>query len=381
MHSSHTQKKDIGKFLKKSIKKEFANNLPILMAENCTYTKRNIINTVVFSISNNNFIEYSTKRLQDKKGFCPSGDTVFYHLNKLNENTVFSTFQQTNQILLKQAKHQGVFDKPVWCGLDIHKIPWYGKKKDMFVLGMERVRGTSFGHGYASLECVDPGRRFTLSTLPLNQFTTKKKIISFLVNETRKHVDISRLFLDREFFNIESINMLEELSALFVIPVKENKKISGMIKRFKQNCQKSIPPYETYYTLITRYMLKRGKNSATFTMVVVVESPGEPGDEWDVFAYATNIPVTQVNAVEIADSYRSRWGIETGYRIKENVRGKTCSPEYAIRLFLQLLSILLYNLWQLCNIILFITTCWCKKGYMIILEEFKDIISDSIIGR
>jgi putative transposase len=381
MHSSHTQKKDIGKFLKKSIKKEFANNLPIPMAENCTYTKRNITNTVVFSISNNNFIEYSTKRLQDKKGFCPSSDTVFYHLNKLNENTVFSTFQQTNQTLLKQAKHQGVFDKPVWCGLDIHKIPWYGKKKDIFVLGMERVRGTSFGHGYASLECVNSGRRFTLSALPLSQFTTKKKIISFLVNETRKHVDISRLFLDREFFNIESINMLEELSILFVVPVKENKKISGMIKEFKQNCQKSFPPYETYYTLITRYMLKKGKDSATFTMVIVVESPEKPGDEWDVFAYATNIPVTQVNAVEIADSYRSRWGIETGYRVKENVRGKTCSPDYAIRLFLQLLSILLYNLWQLCNILLFITACWCKKGYVIILEEFKDIISDSIIGR
>jgi IS4 transposase len=281
---------------------------------------------------------------------------------------------------LKQAKHQGVFDKPVWCGLDIHKIPWYGKKKDIFVLGMERVRGTSFGHGYASLECVNPGRRFTLSALPLNQFTTKKKIIGFLVNETREHVDISRLFLDREFFNIESINMLEEFSTLFVIPVKENKKITSLIKEFKQKCQKSLPPYETYYTLITDYTLKKVKDSTTFTMVIVVEPPEKPGDEWDVFTYATNIPVTQVNAVEIADSYRKRWGIETGFRVKESVRGKTCSPGYAIRLFLQLLSILLYNLWQLCNIMLFITTCWCKKGYIIILEEFKDIISDSIIG-
>jgi len=381
MYSPQYTQKDISKYLKNSLKKEFSNNLPIPMAENCTYTKRNIINTVIFSVSNNNFIEYSTKRLQDKKGFCPSSDTVFYHLNKLNENSVFSTFQQTNKTLLKQAKHQGLFDKSMWCGLDIHKIPWYGKKKDIFVLGMERARGTNFGHGYASLECVNPGKRFTLSALPLNQFTTKKKIIGFLVNQARGHVDISRLFLDREFFNIESINMLEELSALFVIPVKENKKISSLIKEFKQKCQKSLPPYEAYYTLITDYTLKKGKDSATFTMVIVVESPENSGDEWDVFTYATNIPITQFNAVEIADSYRSRWGIETGYRVKENIRGKTCSPGYAIRLFLQLLSVLLYNLWQLCNIILFITTCWGKKGYMIILEEFKDIISDLVIGR
>jgi hypothetical protein len=380
MYSPKYTQKDIGNYIKNSFKKEFTNDLPIPMAENCTYTKKNIINTVIFSVSNDNFIEYSTKRLQDKKGFCPSSDTVFYHLNKLNENSVFSTFQQTNQTLLDQAKHQGLFDRSMWCGLDIHKIPWYGKKKDIFVLGMERARGTSFGHGYASLECVNPGKRFTLSALPLNQFTTKKKIIGFLVNQAREHVDISRLFLDREFFNIESINMLEELSVLFVIPVKENKKISSLIKEFKRKCQKSFSPYETYYTLITDYTLKKGKDSATFTMVIVVESPENSDDEWDVFTYATNITVTYFNAVEIADSYRSRWGIETGYRVKENIRGKTCSPGYAIRLFLQLLSILLYNLWQLCNILLFITTCWCKKGYVIILEEFKDIISDLVIG-
>ena len=379
MHSHHTQK-DIGKFLKKSIREEFVNSLPISMAGNCTYTKKNIINTVVFSVSNNNFIEYSSKRLRDKKGFCPSSDAVFYHLNKLDENTVFSVFQRVNQTLLKQAEEHNVFNRAVWCGLDKHKIPWFGKKKDGHVLGMERVRGTNFGHGYASIECVNSGKRFTLSALPLNQFTTKKKIIAHLVNEARKHIDISRLFLDREFFNIESINVLKELSAPFVIPVIRNKKIGRMIQEFKQKCQKSSP-YEERYTLIREYTLKKGRDSATFTLVIIVESPERFDGEWNVFAYATNIPVTKDNALELADSYRSRWGIETGYRIKEEVRGKTCSRNYAIRLFLQLLSILLYNLWQLCNVTFSIAMCWCKEGYVIILEEFKDIISDSILGR
>ena len=379
MHSHHTQK-DIGKFLKKSIREEFVNSLPISMAGNCTYTKKNIINTVVFSVSNNNFIEYSSKRLRDKKGFCPSSDAVFYHLNKLDENTVFSVFQQVNQTLLKQAEEHNVFNRAVWCGLDKHKIPWFGKKKDGHVLGMERVRGTNFGHGYASIECVNSGKRFTLSALPLNQFTTKKKIIAHLVNEARKHIDISRLFLDREFFNIESINMLKELSAPFVIPVIRNKKIDRIIQEFKQKCQKSSP-YEERYTLIREYTLKKGRDSATFTLVIIVESPERFDGEWNVFAYATNIPVTKDNALELADSYRSRWGIETGYRVKEEVRGKTCSRNYAIRLFLQLLSILLYNLWQLCNVTFSIAMCWCKEGYVIILEEFKDIISDSILGR
>jgi len=36
---------------------------------------------------------------------------------------------------------------------------------------------------------------------------------------------IDRLFLDREFFNVESINVLKELSTHFVIPAKRNKKL------------------------------------------------------------------------------------------------------------------------------------------------------------
>jgi putative transposase len=258
-------------------------------------------------------------------------------------------------------------------------MPWFGKKKDGHVLGMEKVRGTNFGHGYASIECVEPSKRFTLSALPLNQFTTKKKIIAHLVNEARKYVDISRLFLDRGFFNIESINALKELSTQFVIPAVRNKKIDKMIQEFKQKCQN--PPDQEYYSLITEYALKKGRDSATFTLVIIVESPERFDGEWNMFAYATNISVTKDNALELADSYRRRWGIETGYRVKEEVRGKTCSRNYAIRLFLQLLSILLYNLWQLCNVILSIAICWVKEGYVIILEEFKDIISDSILGR
>jgi Transposase DDE domain len=378
MHSFHTQK-DIGELLKKSIKKKFIDILPLQMAANCFYTKKDIINTVIYSVTNNIFIEYGSKKLKKRRRSSPSSDSIFYHLDKLNANSVFSTFQQTNQMLLKQVKNQGVFGSPVWCGLDIHKIPWFGKKKNHHVLGMERVRGTNFGHGYASLECVESGKRFTLAALPLNQFTSKKQIISSLVNKAKKHVMIDRLFLDREFFNVESINVLKELSTSFVIPAIRNKKIDRIIREFKQNCQKN-PSYEEQYALIMEYIMKKGKESATFTLVVIVEPPKEPGDEWNVFAYATNIPVTKSDAKEIADSYRSRWGIETGYRVKENVRGKTCSRKYAIRLLLQLLSIFLYNLWQLCNLMINIKTQWNKKRYLIILEEFKDILSDVIAG-
>ena len=78
----------------------------------------------------------------------------------------------------------------------------------------------------------------------------------------------------------------------------------------------------------------------------------------------------------MAESYRKRWRIETGYRVKKKVRGKTCSRSYAVRLFLQLLSMVLYNLWQLYNSMARMIGERKEHG---ILEEFKDLIVDCIL--
>ena len=377
MHLHYT-KKNIGKLFKKSIKKEIVDNLLIPMAKNCDYTKRDIVNTVIFAVSNNIFVEYGSKYLRGKGKPSPSSDDVFYHLNKLTKKDVVWLFNQVNHNLLSQAKKHDLSRKSITCGLDIHKIPWYGKTKDKHVLGMERVRGTSFGHGYASIECVENRKRFTLSAYPLDQFTTKRDFITSLVEKARECVDIKTLFLDRCFFDVESIKCLKDLFVNFVIPAVRNKRIKRIIDEFKENCESF--PYKERFFLIKEYEMKRGKDSVTFNLVVIVERPEKMGDEWKVFAYATNIPVTADNAFKLAEDYRKRWGIETGYRVKEDVRGRTCSRNYVIRLFFQLLSILLYNLWQLCNLIIIIEINWNKRGYPVILEEFKDNLSDFILA-
>jgi putative transposase len=127
--------------------------------------------------------------------------------------------------------------------------------------------------------------------------------------------------------------------------------------------------------------MTKGKQSVTVTLVVILYPPRKPKENWDAFTYVTNIPVTLDNALVLAESYRSRWGIETGYRVKEEIRGKTCSQQYPVRLLFQMLSILLYNLWHLCNLILVVTLSWDKKGYPMILNAFRDTIADLIIGR
>ena len=123
MHPLPYTQKDIGKLLKKSLKNDFINILPLQMANNCIYTKENIIKTVMFSIIKDVYVAYGSKRLQEQQKKCPSDDDVFYHLNKLNAEQIFSTFNQVNNNLLAQAAQYGIFQVSLQCGLDIHKIP------------------------------------------------------------------------------------------------------------------------------------------------------------------------------------------------------------------------------------------------------------------
>jgi len=377
--TTHTQK-DIGKYLKKSLKNNFIDSLPLPMAGNCTYNKEQVLNTVLFAVSEDTYVEYAVDRLQtNTPGDVPSSDDVFYHLNKLDSKTVFSTFQQVNSTVLTQVKHQGIFKHPVWCGMDIHKIPYYGGTRDIHVLGMKHTRGTSFGHAYASIECVNTRERFTLADLPLTQFTTKPQMITHLIQQARTHAQISLLFLDREFFDVESLNTLINLSTLFVVPAERNLAVKKII--LSAHSQNQPIPDKEECALITSYTMTKKKQSVTVTLVVILYPPKKSGENWDEFAYVTNIPVTLDNALVLAENYRKRWGIETGYRVKEEVRGKTCSQQYPVRLLLQMLSILLYNLWHLCNLILIIRLIWKKKGYPMILNAFRDTIADQIIGR
>jgi len=379
MRSTTYTQKAIDTLLKNSLKNNFIDTLPLPMAGNCTYTKEDILNTVLFAVSEDTYVEYAAEHLQTKKDDVSSSDAVFYHLNKLTSNTVYSTFKQINTNLLSQAHHQGVFKHPIHCGLDIHKIPWYGETRDIHVLGMERIRGTNFGHGYASIECVNARERFTLAALPLTQFTTKKQIITSLIQETKTHADLSLLFLDREFFDVESLTTLISIPLCYVIPADHNTVVKKII--LSAHSQSQPVPGRKECALITKYTMTKDKQTVTTNLVVILYPPRKSKENWKAFAYVTNIPVTMNTALVLAESYRKRWGIETGYRVKEEVRGKTCSQNYAVRLLFQMLSILLYNLWHLCNLILIVLLSWDKKGYPMILNAFRDTIADQISGR
>jgi len=375
LHQTYTQT-DMRKQVKKSTKNRIVETVPFQMGKNCKYGKKEVVDTALFSVTKGVFIEYGSKRLRNGGHEMPSADDVFYHLNKLDEFEVYGAFCAVNNRVLEEAKNAGAFDLPVWAAIDKHKIPWFGKSRDKHALGMERVRGTNWAHGYGSIECVKPANKFTLAAAPLTQYTTKKTMITNLVKDGERFANIEGIFADREFYNVESIAAIEGLGKHYIIPVRRNSKIDQIVREAHRTAEKIPNSYS--HAFITDYTMRSGKVSVSFKLVAVLEPPDDPKEPLHEFVFATNLDVNIDNVMKIAESYRSRWGIETGYRVKECVRGKTCSRKYHVRLLLQLLSVLLYNLWTLCNMLICIKTGGGRKRPPLILDEFKDAISDEI---
>ena len=152
------------------------------------------------------------------------------------------------------------------------------------------------------------------------------------------------LLLDRQFFRVEIINLLQRDGQPFIIPVI----IRG----------KLVPPGGTRVLLVvrrshwTRYTMKsQDGTTATFEVAVAAHNgachrsrsgrQGKAGRQ--VRAYAVFGLRSHPSA--IAQIYRRRFGIESSYRQMRQGRARTSSPSAGLRLWLVGLAFLLRNLW------------------------------------
>ena len=194
------------------------------------------------------------------------------------------------------------------------------------MMGCQSKRGTNKCFRIATLEVCEAGRRFTLAVTPVFKGTKTAEVIRYLVRQARKHVRIKYLLMDRGFFSIDVFRALNSLKIKYIVCAKKTGKLLRSVEG-KTHIQ---------YTL--------EKPSDSYTINLTAHRP----DEETLWVYATNL---HSKPESIAYTYKKRWGIETGYKSKNHFNANTTSKNYAIRIFLILLAITLYNLWILTNLI------------------------------
>jgi len=182
----------------------------------------------------------------------------------------------------------------------------------------------------------------TLDVIDINGFTKNYRMLiqSMLGRVQKTGINIGALFMDQEFFHIEPISVAHKLKIDFVIAAKSNAKINGMLQEHKNKFGRTSTIFKYHF----------GKGGPTFNIVAVVNPEYDPMKKTDkgnreFYLFATNLKFRSIHEfiAIVPEEYRKRWNIETGYRVKNAFKIRTCSKSPVVRTLYFVLQCILYN--------------------------------------
>ena len=285
---------------------------------------------------------------------------------------VLGAFRTVNSELLSHLDRVRPWRKPVHLAIDFHSMAYYGQYRGGHVVGAKGHRGTNWGYQFASVQGVC-GRRCTFHAVPVVQFASRAGIIRELLEEARRHVEVSMVYLDRGFYSSVCLRELEASDVSYMMPVPMYKPVRRLMAE--------LMPYSrvvgTRGWSYSKMMRLVGDKDKVEVQTVFLFRP-DPDDE--DFVFITNVEVNDKNVEALAEAYSRRWGIETGYRMSEMMRGRTCSRSHAVRRLLHLLSVLLYNVWQLVDAFMVHVLGVPRKrwGYSIRMRSFMRVVLELV---
>ena len=270
---------------------------------------------------------------------------VILHMKR---HTVNYSIEQISMLIdetVRTAISHNAFSHPVNVAIDEHDDPYYGMDNRYLINApFHKFRGTDRAYRFATLESVKNGERFTLSIMKKDQLDGIDNAME--VNHLIRHaissgISINMVLMDRGYLDAGVIRTVESLNVKYIVPAKDNPKVLKYKKM-------EMKYYNGIQFLVINDTISSGKESVKTNFVHIVYYPDRKRHD---FSFYTSINVDENNARELAEIYRERWGIENGYLEKKDVKEKTHSPDMGVRYFLFFLSVLLYNMWVLFNLL------------------------------
>ena len=317
--------------------------LEICISPNSLYDSMDILEAVVFTASKEKSIEECVARLRDLSGNkTPSADTVLRRLGKLSRGQLFDMFDAFVAHNIAKARRKGLLKKPVLVAIDCHDEPYYGKEKPPEVKGTKKCKGTNYAYQYIVLDIVVEGQRFTIGILPVPSLIDANNLVKVLLKKVMPLIDIEAVLLDRGFYSVAVICDIMELGLVFEMPAPRNEKV-----------QKYLALQRGFRFSIDPYTVESKPRSVTVT-IVMAQSPRkvrELPDKDPLFVFFTNGSINEKLIQEKIENYDCRWGIETGFRVRDDFLIQTTTRNPVIRYFFFVLAAMLYDNWLLVNIL------------------------------
>jgi len=313
----------------------------INIPENAEYSFQDTLNVLLHAAtSTSNSVESASIDLRSKAQYknVPSGDSVHGYIKMNSIDYILSSFRQSNAEIIQLAGLRGTSHD---AAIDFHDNPYYGDINTPGVRGIKPKNGTSWGHSYCTVDIIGD-TKLTLDVIDINGLAKNYEILidSLLKRVKAMEINIKTLLMDREFFNSPTISILNTSHQKYIIAAKYNKKIIEILNEHKKKFGQTSTVFEYEF----------GNGGPKFNIVAVINPKYDPNAKKDkgnheFHLFATNIPVTIASDIlkKIPEEYRKRWNIESGYRLKNAFKIRTCSKSPVARSLFFIIQCILYN--------------------------------------
>ncbi len=303
-----------------------------------TYEVQDIWDVLIAAAVERITIEMACGLLED----APSPNTVREAVKRLlTDEKSLAELEETVNALLVARLPKNLLKRPLRCAIDITEVPYHGQYEDD-AEGVRRGRaksGTTHFHCFATLYTIKNNKRYTLAVTLMRRSDKVLDVLKRLLVERgqRLGLRLKRLYLDRGFDNNAVVAFLKQQPFPTIIPLTIRGKTGGT--------RALLVGRKSYHTTHTRSSILYGEQ--TFRVWVVCKySKGRYGRHGVYhFAYLV-IGDLKLSPQQIFEEFRSRFGIETSYRLMNTMRARTTSTSVALRPFFVALALLLLNLWS-----------------------------------
>lgn len=271
-------------------------------------------------------------RYHDGEGdLCP--DAFFRHLKKFDVEDAVRACNELLKMSFDCLCSSGwkVPDR-VYVAIDFNNVETWGVK-DVYVhkrLGKKET-GSSRVHRYASVSLVCLGFRFTLAVMPVKKNDPSWDVVRRLLLLARSVVRVDCVLLDREFYDSDVYQMIEDLGLEYIGHVRKSKKMGCIYFQSKLEGERNAP-YMMNYMKPTRMEIE------------LFFKDGEEDDDYDFMVVISNKLVSLLEIDLLFEAYEARWNIENTYCEAKQFKARTNTVQHAYRLILYTLSHLLANL-------------------------------------
>ncbi len=265
---------------------------------------------------------------------APCETSLRYHLKKLD----ISELERVSSLILTHSCHEVLkAGHPYQFAIDFTHDPYYGeivKDNENYIIRNRLKKSTTEFYSYVTLYVITKDRQLTLAVFPVRQGGSKVGYLAKCLDVISElNLQIEVLCLDREFYAKKVISFLQGADIPFIMPVRRHS------KRMKDLLEGSKSRFGTY-------IMKNKPVNLLLKIAIVVKyfkgKSGKHGSKNLGYVYhGLNWSPRQIH-----ETYRSRFSIESSYRMRNQAKPKTSSRNPLIRYLFTIISFLMKNIWM-----------------------------------